>query len=34
MLKAWLQQAIKTPYTGDDATDTKTKCQKMLDEIK
>ncbi|HXB12495.1 MAG TPA: hypothetical protein VNZ45_10940 [Bacteroidia bacterium] len=32
--KAWLQQAIKTPYSGDDAADTKVKCQKLLDEIK
>ena len=32
--KVWLYQAIKANYTGDDATDTKAKCQKLLNEIK
>lgn len=32
--KIWLQKALHANYTGDDAADTKAKCQKLLDEIK
>ena len=31
--KIWLQKALQATYTGDDATDTKAKCQKLLDKI-
>lgn len=32
--KIWLNMALKANYNGDDATDTKIKCQKLLNEIK
>lgn len=32
--KVWLQKAIQANYTGDDAADTKAKCQKLLNELK
>jgi len=32
--KVWLQKAIQANYSGDDATDTKAKCQKLLSDLK
>lgn len=32
--KIWLQKALQANYTGDDASDTKAKCQKLLEDLK
>jgi tetratricopeptide (TPR) repeat protein len=32
--KAWLQNALKSTYAGDDAQDVKNHCTKLLEEIK